>query len=110
MSLSLGLLFTLATALFVIAGDVAIKTAADNADITSPNMAAGVVLYVLSAICWYFAMRNITLGQGAVAYSMLTLVAVVLIGALWFDEALGTRQILGLVAALTALALMSEPA
>lgn len=110
MSLSLGLFFTLATALFVIAGDVAIKTAADSARFASFNMAAGILLYGLSAICWYFAMRNITLGQGAVAYSMLTLVAVVLIGAIWFGEALGARQTLGLGAAFTAMLLMSETA
>ena len=110
MSLTLGLAFTLATALFVIAGDVVIKTAADAARFTSPNMMAGVLLYALSAVCWYFAMRNITLGQGAVAYSMLTLIAVVLIGAIWFGEALGTRQILGLMAAATAMLLMAETA
>ena len=110
MSLSLGLSFTLATALLVIAGDVVIKTAADSARFASLSMAAGVLLYALSAICWYFAMRNITLGQGAVAYSMLTLIAVVLIGAFWFGEALGTRQTLGLAAAFTAMILMSETA
>ena len=110
MSLSLGLIFTLATALFVIGGDVVIKTAADNARFASPAMGLGIVLYAASAICWYFAMRNITLGQGAVAYSMLTLIAVVLIGAIWFGEALGTRQIAGLAAALAALLLMSETA
>ena len=110
MSFSLGLLFTLLTALFVIAGDVVIKTAADAARFASPAMTFGVLLYALSAICWYFAMRNITLGQGAVAYSMLTLIAVVLIGAIWFGEILGTRQYLGLVCALAAMTLMSEAA
>ena len=110
MSLSLGFFFTFATAILVIGGDVVIKTAADNARFASPAVAAGIALYAASAICWYFAMCNITLGQGAVAYSMLTLVAVVLIGAIWFGEALGTRQLAGIAAALTALALMSETA
>ncbi len=110
MSLPLGLLFTLATALFVIAGDVVIKVAADAARFASPTMATGVLLYALSAICWYFAMRNITLGQGAVAYSMLTLIAVVVIGAIWFGDPIGTQQILGLTCALAAMLLMSEAA
>ena len=110
MSLSLGLTFTLFTALFVIAGDVVIKTAADSARLMSPGMAAGVLFYALSAICWYFAMRNISLGQGAVAYSMLTLIVVVLIGAIWFGEPLGQRQFLGLAAAIAAMVLMSEAA
>lgn len=110
MSFSLGLLFTLGTALFVIAGDVVIKSAADAARFASPGMAAGVILYAVSAICWYFAMRNITLGQGGVAYAMLTLIAVVFIGAFWFGEPLGLRQYLGIACALAALALMSEHA
>ena len=110
MSLSLGFLFACATALFVIAGDVAIKNAADIGRIQSPSMYFGVVCYILSAICWYLVMRNITLGQGAVAYSMLTLISVVLIGAVWFGEAFGGRQFLGLGFALAAMALMSETA
>lgn len=110
MSVSFGLAFTLATALFVIAGDVVIKTAADAARFLSPAMAAGIVLYALSAVCWYVAMRHISLGQGAVAYSMLTLIAVVLIGAIWFGETLHMRQYLGLACALAAMALMSETA
>ena len=32
------------------------------------------------------------------------------LGMLWFDEALGTRQVLGLTAAATAMLLMSEAA
>ena len=42
--------------------------------------------------------------------TLLFLIAVVLIGAVWFGEAIGTRQVAGLAAALTALLLMSETA
>ncbi|MDD9923621.1 MAG: hypothetical protein OXQ92_15290 [Boseongicola sp.] len=110
MSLFFGLIFTLATALIVISGDVVIKTAADSARLISLYMAVGIVLYGVSAICWYFAMRHVSLGQGAVAYSMLTLIALFVIGAFWFDETIGTRQLAGMVCALAAMALMSETA
>lgn len=110
MSITFGFLFSLGTAMLVIGGDVVIKTAADAERFVSPAMAAGILCYAASAICWYFAMRHISLGQGAVAYSMLTLIAVVLIGAVWFGESIGTRQILGLGAAMVAMVLMGETA
>jgi undecaprenyl phosphate-alpha-L-ara4N flippase subunit ArnF len=102
------MLFSLFTALLVILGDVAIKMAADRAALTSTHMAFGMMLYVVSAILWFFAMRYISLGQAAVAYSMLTLIALFLIGAFAFDEPVGPREIAGIGCALMAMALMSR--
>ena len=110
MSLFYGLLFSLFTAVIVIVGDVAIKTAADETRIVSPAMALGMALYGLSAICWFFAMRHVSLGQAAVAYSMLTLIALCLIGAFAFGERLGTREVLAMGCAFAAMLLMSEAA
>lgn len=107
MSLSQGLLFSLLTALLVIFGDTLIKVAADRAVLSSRPMAAGILLYAASAICWYFAMRHMTLGQAAVACSMLTLVALCAIGALIFDEPIRARHVVGLGLALAATWLMT---
>jgi undecaprenyl phosphate-alpha-L-ara4N flippase subunit ArnF len=109
MSLSYGLLFSLLTALLVIFGDTLIKVAADKAVLSSKPMAAGVLLYAFSAVCWYFAMRHMTLGQAAVAYSMLTLVALCVIGALVFQEPIRARHALGVSLALAAMWLMTDP-
>jgi len=108
MALALGIAFSLFTALIVIAGDTLIKIAADNARFVSPHMALGIGLYGASAILWFFAMRHITLAQAAVAYSMLTLIALCLIGAVWFDEPIGTREIVGIGFALAAMVCMSH--
>lgn len=108
MALTLGLLFSLLTALVVIAGDTLIKVAADGDSLTSPHMSAGVILYILSAVLWFYAMRHITLAQAAVAYSMLTLVALCVIGAIAFEEPIGSREILGIGFALAAMACMSH--
>jgi undecaprenyl phosphate-alpha-L-ara4N flippase subunit ArnF len=108
MSLSHGFLFSLLTALLVIFGDTFIKVAADKAVLSSKPMAAGVLLYACSAVCWYFAMRHMTLGQAAVAYSMFTLVALCLIGALVFGEPVRARDALGVSLALAAMWLMTE--
>ena len=108
MALALGIAFSLFTALIVIAGDTLIKIAADNAALTSPHMAFGIGLYGTSAVLWFFAMRHITLAQAAVAYSMLTLIALCVIGAMWFDEPIGTREVLGIGFALAAMICMSH--
>lgn len=108
MILIYGLLFSLFTALVVILGDVAIKIAADRSALTSTHMVFGMTLYVISAVLWFFAMRYISLGQAAVAYSMLTLIALFLIGAVAFDEPVGLREVAGIGFALLAMALMSH--
>lgn len=108
MSVALGLIFSLFTALVVIAGDVLIKQAADRALLASAPMVLGIVLYAVSAVCWFYAMRHVSLGQAAVAYSMLTLVALCLIGAVAFNEPMGLREVAGLTCALAAMALMTH--
>jgi len=108
MLLFYGILFSLFTALVVILGDIAIKIAADRAALTSLYMGVGVVLYAASAVCWFFAMRYVTLGQAAVAYSMLTLIALFVIGAFMFNEPVGLREVAGILCALAAMALMTH--
>jgi undecaprenyl phosphate-alpha-L-ara4N flippase subunit ArnF len=108
MVLFYGLVFSLFTALAVIVADVAIKLAADRAALASPHMMLGTLLYLISAILWFFAMRHISLGQATVAYSMLTLIALFLIGWIGFGEPAGGREIAGLGCALAAMALMSN--
>lgn len=103
-----GFVFAFITALIDLAGDVVIKSAADKGRFFSMATGAGVLLYAITAICWYVVMRNVGLGLGAVFYSMLGLIATVAIGAIWFGDAFGTRQLLGLGCAVAAMALMSD--
>jgi len=108
MALLLGIAFSLFTAVIVIAGDTFIKVAADKAQLVSPHMAVGIALYGASAVLWFFAMRHITLSQAAVAYSMLTLIALCAIGAIWFNEPIGMREFVGIGFALAAMICMSH--
>ena len=108
MSFTFGVLFSLFTALVVIAGDYAIKIAADRAALASVPMYFGVALYAASAVLWFFAMRHVSLGQAAVLYSMLTLIALCAMGALVFGEPIGKRELAGMGCALLAMVLMSH--
>ena len=95
------------TAFVVLFADYLLKLASDRGlGAFSVAVAIGVVLYAVSALLWFAAMRHVTLGQAGVAYSMLTLVALAIIGALFFGERLGFREIAGIGCALTAMVLM----
>ncbi|MEM1361831.1 MAG: EamA family transporter [Pseudomonadota bacterium] len=101
-------MFTLVMVALDVTGDVVIKSAADKGRLFSYAIGFGILLYATNAIFWYFMMRNIGLGQGTVLYSMLALVITVGIGAIWFGEAFGTRQYLGMGFALAAVVLMTD--
>ncbi len=103
--------FTFITALVVIVGDTALKYAADgDQPMWSGFVALGCILYAVSALFWFFAMQHMTLVQAGVAYSMITLLALALIGAVWFGGALHAREYAGLACALTAMVLLSRVA
>ena len=102
-----GVVFSILTAGIVIGADYQIKLAADgHGRILSGPMAFGAALYLLSAVMWFYAMRSLPLGQAAVAYSMFTLVGLVVVGIVAFDETLEWRDICGTLFALGAMALM----
>ena len=103
----LGYAFSFLTALIVIFGDTVIKIAADaGAPVWHRYVMIGCTLYAISAVMWFWAMRHVTLAQAGVAYSMLTLLALCVIGAVWFDEPVRLREAAGIVCALAAMVLM----
>ena len=110
-ALLFGFAFTLTTALIVILGDTLIKLAADDGQpVHSILVIAGCALYAVSAVMWYFALLHVTLAQAGVAFSMLTLLALCAIGAIYFDEQLFFREYAGIACALLAMALMMRVA
>ena len=107
--IAVGYLFCFACALVVILGDYFIKRAADDVlGLYSHLFIGGATLYCISAGMWYFAMRQVTLAQAGVAYSMLTLIALCIIGAVFFEEPIRTRESLGIVFALISMVLMTR--
>jgi undecaprenyl phosphate-alpha-L-ara4N flippase subunit ArnF len=107
----LGFAFAFLTAIVVTFGDVALKLAADGEKpIWSGLVLVGCVIYAVSAIFWFHAMKQVGLAQAAVAYSMLTLLVLCAIGAIWFDERLYAREYLGIACAVAAMALMARVA
>ncbi len=103
----LGYGFALLTALLVIAGDYFIKLAADEGrSIISVQFLCGAVLYLGSAAMWFGSVKQITLLQAGVAYSVLTLLAICALGVVVFGEKLFAREVLGIGCACAAMVLM----
>lgn len=103
-----GFTFAFITAAVVIAGDFILKLAADgDKPVWSGYVIAGCLIYALSAIFWFYAMRYVTLAQAGVAYSMLTLLALCALGVFWFDEQMALREYAGICCALAAMALIT---
>ena len=104
---SAGYLFALVCALVVISGDILLKIAAEKGHgLHSPYVATGTFLYAVSAIAWFIAMRHISLAQAGVAYTMFSLLALCAIGAVFFGEPIGLREIAGIACAISAILLM----
>jgi len=111
MPLLLGLAFSLFTAAVVIWGDYLLKIAADRGlGVVSPLVIAGCGLYAASALLWFYALHHVTLAQAGVAYSMLTLVALCVIGVIFFGETLYLREYAGIACAILAMLLMMRVA
>ncbi|QQA42212.1 hypothetical protein [Pelagovum pacificum] len=108
-NLAAGLILALLTSAIVIVGDYVIKVAADGGHpVSSRHVVFGAALYAVSAIVWFLAMRHVSLGQAAVAYSMFTLIGLCVIGAVAFDEPLSFREIGAIGLAVAAMVLMSR--
>ena len=101
---------TLVVTVTVVA-DYALKYAAmKNSPFISSWFVGGAILYGATAIGWVALMRTHDLAQIAVLYSAATIIALTLLGIISFGEALSTKQIIGLAAALLSVALMEADA
>lgn len=98
--------FSVTTAIIA---DYFIKLASQKeASLLTWSFALGASLYVLSAGGWLFAMKTMSLAQVGVIYSVVTILALTAMGALWFGETLEWREALGVLFALLSVLLMAR--
>ena len=101
----------LATVAVTVLGDGFLKHAAKAAQMWhSPSLYIGLFLYGSAGIFFVLATRHMTLISFGIWYRLLTLMLVICIGALIFQERLSVRQSLGAVLAFASIALMSRHA
>jgi drug/metabolite transporter (DMT)-like permease len=94
-----------------VAADYVLKVASVR---TAPLMTAffisGAVLYAATAAGWIFLMQQYSLAHIGVLYSSTMILALTAIGHVAFGEAISTRQMAGVIAALLAVYLMETDA
>ncbi|QCO54539.1 transporter [Pseudorhodobacter turbinis] len=92
-------------------GDYALKYASlKPSPLSSSWFAGGAGLYAITAAGWLFLMQSHNLAQIGVLYSAATILTLTLVGYLFFDESLSSRQVIGLSAAMLSVFLMKSEA
>ena len=90
-------------------GDYAIKVSGQRpAGLLSFEFAAGMILYSLPAIGWFFLMKNHTLAVIGVMYSASTIMLLVALGVFVFKEPFGMRDAAGVGLAVLAVVVMNH--
>ena len=89
-------------------GDYLIKVASNDAGgLVSFGFLAGMLLYGLPAIGWFFLMRSHSLAAIGVLYSASMILLLAALGTLVFKESFGLREMLGISLAIAAVVVMS---
>lgn len=90
-------------------GDYCIKLASGQQNgLATPTFMIGLLLYALPAIGWFFLMRSHSLAAIGVFYSASTIFLLAALGYFVFKEPFGPREIIGVVLAIAAVAVMSS--
>jgi len=68
----------------------------------------GLIVYSSTAVGWFFVMKHIKLGTLGVIYGVTTVIALAIIGVAVFKEHLNIYEIIGIVAGVSSIILLSR--
>jgi multidrug transporter EmrE-like cation transporter len=103
----LAVLVTIGFSAFGVLGDYFLKRASlQDYPVKTWQFAVGFTVYASAAFGWLFVMRYLKLGTIGVVYSMSMIILLTLVGVLVFGESINKYEVLGIVLALAALALL----
>lgn len=101
--------FATVAVVMAIVADYFIKVASErDASLITWSFALGALLYVFSTVGWLYAMKGMSLAQVGVAYSVVTILALVAMGHFLFGEHVGARDMVGVGFAIVALVIMAK--
>jgi drug/metabolite transporter (DMT)-like permease len=101
------ILLVLFLALLSVVGDAFLKLAG----VTSKGagwLVAGLFIYAVVSVAWYFVFQHVKLVTVGVYYSLATLLLLVGVGVLFFDERLNALEAVGVGAAVFALVVLGR--
>lgn len=71
-------------------------------------LAVGTLIYALTAIGWFFAMKQMKLSTLGALYSITIILLLTIVGVGYFKESLGLREIAGIIAAVISVILLAK--
>jgi len=110
MSIIYASLIVVGLSLIGVLGDYFIKLSGSNEVkyIDIKWFVIGFIVYASTAIGWFFVMKHIKLSTLGVIYGVTTVVALTAVGVFFFKEHLNTYEIIGIIAGVSSIVLLSR--
>jgi len=109
MSTIYAILIIIGLSLVGVLGDYFLKLSGDSEKyINLKWFIIGLMVYSSTAIGWFFIMKHIKLSTLGVIYGVTTVIALTVVGIFFFKENLSIYEILGLIAGVSAIILLSR--
>ena len=90
-------------------GDFFIKIAGNGEKfINIKFFISGLIIYALTAFGWFYALKQMKLSTLGVVYSLSTILLLVALGVIYFHEKLKIQEIVGIIAAIISMILLSR--
>lgn len=68
----------------------------------------GTIIYALTAIGWFYAMKSIKLGVLGIFYSLTTVILLAIVGAIFFKERLTTLDVVGISLGIVSIVILAR--
>lgn len=105
----LTLFLIIATTLLGVAGDAALKISGQGPRTVNVIwLLAGTVLWILTIPCWFFLFKQTKLINIGIVYVLTNLIALTLLGVLYFKEKITTAEVIGLILAFITIVLLKR--
>lgn len=109
MSYLTGLLFILLISIVTIFGDVFMKLAgSSNKYIDVSYLIYGMILYLITGIGWFFAMKYVELSSIGTIYGLTTVIFLTLIGFFFFRENINIIEFIAIIMGIVSIFLLTR--
>lgn len=102
------LLFIVFLSFIGVIGDTLLKAAGTGFKIRAGLFIAGVLIYSSTAIGWYFALKHVKMTEVGSVYGVSTILMLTAVSYFIFNEAMGMREVLGILAGILSIVLLAR--
>ncbi len=103
------ILITIALSVVGVVGDYFLKVASDSErPFFRQHFVVGLLVYAITAFGWVVVLKHMKLAQVGAIYSVSIVILLTALGYFQFHETLKTREIVGVILAITSLLLLSR--